>query len=204
MGRVSAGVVSAVLGVMGTVTLVAAPVAAAAKHGTTPTLITKIPHAAPTSHVTRVARLAELGHGTFWECSSSTTPLLVGINRAVLHPGQALNMNFIVKNDGTKPCNYVAPYASASGGAAAAALDIGPCGSLGFKILGAKHKDVWPGVTPFNCPALGFAELQPGASVSGLGTWAQTLPNSTKRIPAGSYTLVIGNSFSFPITIAAH
>ncbi len=203
MGRVLMGLVSALMGVMGAVTSIAAPVAGAAKHVTQPTLITRIPHAEPTSHITRVAKLAELGHGAFWECSSGTTPLLVGINRNVLHPGQPLNMNFIVKNDGTKPCNYVAPYATASG-AAASTLDIGPCGSLGFKILGAKHKDVWPGVTPFNCPALGFAELQPGASVSGLGTWAQTLPNSNKRIPVGSYTLVIGNSFSFPITIAAH
>jgi hypothetical protein len=203
MGRVRVGLLSAALGVLGSVMSIATPIASAAKHATTPTLITKIPHTAPTSHVTRVARLAELGHGAFWECSAGTTPLLVGINRTVLHPGQPLNMNFIVKNDGTKPCNYVAPYATASGGATASALDIGPCGSLGFKILGAKHKNVWPGIAPFNCPALAFAELQPGASVSGLGTWAQTLPGSNKRIPVGSYTLVIGNSFSFPITIAA-
>ena len=204
MGRVLGGLVSIVLGVIVTLGLIVAPAAAASKstrhHGHH---TSKLIQMAKTSHVTKVTKLAQLGHGTFWECPSGSTALLIGINRAVLHPGQVLDMNFIAKNNASIACNYVAPYANGPGGTVSSALQIGPCGSIAFKIVGSHNRNVYPGLVPFNCPALGFAELQPGASVSGLGTWNQTLPNSTKRIPAGSYTLVIGNDFSFPLTIVA-
>jgi hypothetical protein len=74
---------------------------------------------------------------------------------------------------------------------------------MGFQIDGPHHKNVWPGTEPLNCPALGFAQLQPQAAVIGVGQWGQTLPTGTKRIPAGSYTLVVGH-FSFPLKIDAH
>ena len=200
MGRTLGGLLSVVVGAIVIMATAVAP-AAAAKHAPRHK-VTKITHAAKTSNVIKLTKLAQLGHSVFWECPSSSTALLVGVNRTVLHPGQVLNMNFIAKNTGATGCNYVAPYASGAPGTVSTTLQVGPCGSMGFEVMGAKHRNVWPGVVAFNCPALGFAELQPGASVSGLGTWAQTLPNSSKRIPVGNYTLIIDGHFSFPLTIA--
>jgi hypothetical protein len=205
MGRVLGGLVSLVLGVIVTLGLTVAPAAAASKHTSHHGHhAAKTVQLAKTSHVTKVTKLAQLGHGSFWECPSGTTELLIGINRAVLHPGQVLDMNFIAKNNASIACNYVAPYANGPGRTVSSTLQIGPCGSIAFKIIGAHNREVWPGLVPFNCPALGFAEMLPGATVSGLGTWNQTLPNSTKRIPAGSYTLIIANDFSFPITVVSN
>ncbi|HEY3844748.1 MAG TPA: hypothetical protein VGL48_15965 [Acidimicrobiales bacterium] len=157
--------------------------------------------AQPTAKATKTVKLAQLGHGTFWECPSATTALLVGVNQLSLHPGQTLKVEFLAKNQGTSACNYVAPYAGAAPGPTSSLLSVGPCGSMGMEIVGAHHRDVWPGVQPFNCPALGFAQLQPGASVNGAGTWNQTTPNGTKRVKAGSYTLLIDGHFSFPLQI---
>ncbi len=50
----------------------------------------------------------------------------------------------------------------------------------------------------FNCPALGFAQLQPGASVSGSGTWAENKPGSTAHVAAGHYTVVVGGHSASP------
>jgi hypothetical protein len=154
-------------------------------------------------HTARVVKLAQEGRGTFWECPAKTTELLVGVNRLTLHPGDTLKVDFVVKNLGTTACNYVAPYASVAPGPTTTTLQAGPCGSMGFQIDGPHHKNVWPGTEPLNCPALGFAQLQPQAAVIGVGQWGQTLPTGTKRIPAGSYTLVVGH-FSFPLKIDAH
>jgi hypothetical protein len=150
---------------------------------------------------TPTAKLAQGGHGTFWECPAKTTALLVGVNQLVLHPGETLNVDFIVKNVGTATCNYVAPYASAAPGPTSSTLQIGPCGSMGFEIEGAHHHNIWPGVEPFNCPALGFAQLPPGASVVGSGSWSQTRPTGIRRVPTGSYTLVVDGRFTFPLKI---
>jgi hypothetical protein len=144
------------------------------------------------------------GPVTFWECASKTTKALIAVNTLTLHPGTPLKINFIVRNEGTAACNYVAPYASAAPGPASPDLTVGPCGSLGFEILGAHNKDVWPSVKVFNCPALGFAQLQPNGTAVGSGEWDQTEPSGTKRIPAGHYTLVVGKDFFFALTIAAH
>ncbi len=54
-----------------------------------------------------------------------------------------------------------------------------------------------------NCPALGFAQLAAGATVSGTGSWNQDKPNSTRRVAPGTYRLVIDNTpFSFPLHVA--
>jgi hypothetical protein len=153
---------------------------------------------------TKSNKLAELGHGVFWECPAKTTALLVGVNRLTLTPGQSLKVQFLAKNEGGAACNYVAPYAGVAPGPTSPVLDVGPCGSMGMEIEGAHHRDVWPGVQPFNCPALGFAQLQPGASVTGGGSWDQAEPTGTKRVPAGNYTLVVDGKFSFPLQIKAH
>jgi hypothetical protein len=152
----------------------------------------------------KAPKLFQLGHATFWECPAKTTELLIGVNQLTLHPKDILKIDFVVKNLGTAACNYVAPYAGATPGPTAPTLQVGPCGSIGFKIEGAHHKNVWPGVEPFNCPALGFAQLQPQASVIGSGQWGQTLPIGLKRVKPGSYTLVVGKNFSFPLKIDAH
>ncbi|HWE65999.1 MAG TPA: hypothetical protein VG298_05085 [Acidimicrobiales bacterium] len=144
------------------------------------------------------------GHGVFWECPAKTTALLIGVNKLTLHPGQVLTVNFIVKNVGTTACNYVAPYAGEAPGPTQSTLQVGPCGSMGYEIEGAHHHNVWPGVEAFNCPALGFAQLQPNAAVAGTGMWAQTEPTGLKRVPAGSYTLVVDGHFAFPLKIAVH
>jgi hypothetical protein len=145
-----------------------------------------------------------LGHNTFWECPARTTALLIAVNRLDLHPGQTLNVDFIVKNEGATACNYVAPYAGVSPGPTTPALQVGPCGSMGFVILGAHRRNVWPGSVTFSCPALGFAQLQPGASVVGSGSWNQNRPTGTRRMPVGLYTVVVDGHFDFPIKVEAH
>jgi hypothetical protein len=155
-------------------------------------------------HTAQPPKLAIAGKGVFWECPARTTSILVAVNRLDLHPGQVLNVDFVVKNNGPSACNYVAPYAGAAPGPTTSALQVGPCGSMGFEVLNAHRKDVWPGVVTFNCPALGFAQLQPGATVVGTGSWDQSHPTGTKRMPAGSYTLVVGGHFSFPLKLDPH
>jgi hypothetical protein len=177
------------VGALATLGMGAAPAAAKSK----------APH-----HSTTSPKLAQEGYGTFWECPAKTTSFLVAVNRLDLHPGQTLNVDFIVKNLSTTACNYVAPYAGAVPGPTAATLQIGPCGSMGFEIEGAHHRDVWPGVEPFNCPALGFAQLQPNGTVVGSGSWAQSRPTGLHRVSTGSYTLVVDGHFSFPLKIEAH
>ncbi len=62
---------------------------------------------------------------------------------------------------------------------------------------------MWPGVQVVNCPALGFAQLASNGTVSGAGTWNQTKPNSSARVPPGNYTFVVDNRrFSFPLRVA--
>ena len=147
-------------------------------------------------------KLALSGKIAFWECSARTTELLVAVNTLTLHPGGTLDVSFSVKNGGSTSCNYTAPYAAAAPGPVSTALQAGPCGSIGFEIMNGSHHDVWPGTQVVNCPALGFAQLAPGATVSGTGTWDQTRPNSTVRVPAGNYTLVVSNKhFSFPLRL---
>ncbi len=158
-----------------------------------------------TTRATATPKLTQLGHVTFWECSAKTTEMLVVVNTLTLHPGQTLAITFTVRNLAVTGCNYTAPAASTAAGAPATTLQAGPCGSIGFEIEGAHRKDVWPGVQIVHCPALGFAQLASNATVSGTGTWNQTEPNSSKRVPAGNYTLVVnGRNFSFPLHVLAH
>jgi hypothetical protein len=148
-------------------------------------------------------KLAQAGKTTFWECSGRTTELLVAVSTLTLHPGATLDVSFTVRNGGATSCNYTAPYAGSALGPTVTTLDAGPCGSIGFEIVNASHHNVWPGPQVVNCPALGFAQLAPGATVSGTGTWNQTEPNTTARVPAGAYTLVVDTKhFSFPLTVA--
>ena len=128
--------------------------------------------------------------------------MLVAVNTLTLHPGHNLDIDFTVKNGGTTPCNYTAPYAGAAPGPTVTTLEAGPCGSIGFEVESARHHEVWPGSRLVNCPALGFAQLAPNATVSGTGSWSQDKPNSTQRVPAGSYTLVVANkTFTFPLHV---
>jgi len=154
-------------------------------------------------HAAKGPKLAQEGRGKFWECPAKTTSVLVAVNRLTLRPGQELTVSFVVKNLGTAACNYVAPYAGVAPGATVPTLTAGPCGSMVFEVEGAHHADVWPGLAGYNCPALGFAQLQPGASVIGSGTWAQTAGGGTRRVRAGAYTLVIDGRFSFPLRVEA-
>jgi hypothetical protein len=149
-------------------------------------------------------KLLQQGHLTFWECKSKTTVALIGVNTLVLHPGQSLTINFIVRNESAKTCDYVAPYVGVVPGPTATTLEVGPCGAVGFEIEGPHHRNLWPGVVTYNCPALGFAQLAPNGTTVGSGTWNQTRPGGTARVPVGHDTLVVAGHFSFPITIDAH
>lgn len=150
----------------------------------------------------KTTKLAQAGHAAFWDCSSKSTVLLVVVNTLTLHPGATLDVSFTVRNGGTASCNYTAPYAGAAPGPTSTALTAGPCGSVGFEIDNSHHHPVWPGSQVVNCPALGFAQLAAGATVSGTGSWDQTEPNSTRRVPAGNYTLTVENKhFSFPLRV---
>jgi hypothetical protein len=145
---------------------------------------------------------AQAGHAAFWDCPAKTTELLVAVNTLTLHPGASLVISFTVRNGGTASCSYTAPYAGVVPGPTSTALTAGPCGSVGYEIQGANRHNVWPGVQVVNCPALGRAQLAPGATVSGTGSWNQTQPNSTHRVPPGSYTLVLENKhFGFPLRV---
>jgi hypothetical protein len=147
--------------------------------------------------------LAETGPATFWDCPSKTTLLLVVVNTLTLHPGDTLDVSFTVRNGATTSCNYTAPYAGVAPGPTSTTLTAGPCGSVDFRIDDAHHHNVWHGNEVVNCPALGFAQLAAGATVSGTGGWNQTKPNSTHRVAPGNYTLVVENKhFTFPIRIA--
>jgi hypothetical protein len=129
--------------------------------------------------------------------------MLVVVNTLTLHPGQTLDVSLTVRNGGTASCNYTAPYAGVAPGPTSTTLTAGPCGSVGFQIEDSHHHNVWPGDEVINCPALGFAQLAAGATVSGTGSWSQTKPNSTHRVPAGNYTLTVENKhFSFPLRVA--
>jgi hypothetical protein len=171
--------------------LAAGPPAAAKRTSTTP-------------RHSSAPKLNALGAVKFWECPSKTTQMLVAVNTLTLHPGESLNIGFIVKNKGTGTCNYTAPYAGVAPGPTSTTLEAGPCGSIGFEIVNAHGHAVWPGPQLVNCPALGFAQLAPGASVSGLGSWNQDKPNTSQRVAPGNYTLIVDDRhFSFPLRVAA-
>ena len=157
-----------------------------------------------TTHRSSPPQLNALGYVKFWECPSKTTEMLVAVNTLTLHPGSILDITFVVRNKGTGSCNYTAPYAGIAPGPTSATLQAGPCGSVGFEIASSRGHEVWPGPQLVNCPALGFAQLAPGATVSGTGTWNQNEPNSGRRVSPGKYTLIVDNKhFSFPIQVSA-
>ena len=142
----------------------------------------------------------------FWECPAKTTELIVAVNTLTLHPGASLDISFTVHNTGTAACDYTAPYAGVASGPTVTTLTAGPCGSVGYEIRGPHGGNVWPGPALVNCPALGSARLAPDGMVSGTGSWNQTRPHSTHRVPAGNYTLVVNDNrhFSFPIRVASN
>jgi hypothetical protein len=157
-----------------------------------------------TTHHSSAPKLDAVGNVKFWECPSKTTRMLVAVNTLTLHPGSTLDITFIIKNTGTKSCNYTAPYAGVAPGPTSTTLQAGPCGSVGYAIANSRGHEVWPGPQLVNCPALGFAQLAPGATVSGTGTWNQDKPNTSTRVPPGKYTLVVDNKhFSFPIHVSS-
>jgi hypothetical protein len=146
-------------------------------------------------------KTVQVGHSTFWECKTPSTKVLVALSSLTLRVGTPLTLNFVVRNTGTAACNYVAPYADVAPGPTASVLQAGPCGSIGFDVVAANKHNVWPGPAAFNCPALGFAQLQPGASVSGSGTWAENKPGSTAHVAPGRYTVVVDGHFRFPVRV---
>jgi hypothetical protein len=157
-----------------------------------------------TTHHSSAAKLSAVGNVKFWECPSKTTKMLVAVNTLTLHPGSTLSVTFIIKNTGSKPCNYTAPYAGVAPGPTSATLQAGPCGSVGYAITTSRGHEVWPGPQLVNCPALGFAQLAPGATVSGTGTWNQEKPNTDRRVSPGKYVLVVDNKhFSFSIQVSS-
>jgi hypothetical protein len=157
-----------------------------------------------TTHHASAPKLSAVGNVKFWECPSKTTRMLVAVNTLTLRPGSTLDITFIIKNTGTKSCNYTAPYAGVAPGPASTTLQAGPCGSIGYAIATSRGHEVWPGPQLVNCPALGFAQLAPGATVTGTGTWNQDKPNTNTRISPGKYVLVVDNKhFSFPLHVSS-
>jgi hypothetical protein len=161
------------------------------------------PPVAAATPKTSSTKLAQTAHVAFWDCPAKTTEILVVVNTLTLHPGAPLDVSFTVRNAGKTPCNYTAPYAGVTPGPTTTALTAGPCGSVGFQIDDPHHHDVWPSDEVVNCPALGFAQLAAGATVSGTGAWDQDKPNSTHRVAPGTYTLLVQNKrFSFTLHVA--
>jgi hypothetical protein len=162
-----------------------------------------VPAGASRSGAHAAPKLAQVGHAVFWECPAKTTELLVAVNTLTLHPGATLDISFTVRNTGTTACHYTAPYAGVAPGPTATTLSAGPCGSVGYLIRRPHNSNVWPGPQLVNCPALGVAQLAAGSTVSGTGSWNQTKPDSTRRVPVGDYTLVVNDNrhFSFPLSV---
>lgn len=159
---------------------------------------------ATTTHHSPAPKLDAVGNVKFWECPSKTTKMLVALNTLTLHPGSTLTITFIIRNTGTMSCNYTAPYAGITPGPTTSALQAGPCGSIGYEIATSHGHEVWPGPQLVHCPALGFAQLAPGATVSGTGTWNQDEPNTDRRVSPGKYTVIVDNkTFSFPIEVSS-
>jgi hypothetical protein len=157
-----------------------------------------------TTRALAVPKLALLAHRTFWECPKATTSVLVDVSSLTLHPGQTLSISFIVRNQAATACSYVAPYAGAAPGPTTTSLQVGPCGSMSYVVYGAHHRNVYPGLEVFNCPALGPGQLAPSATVEGGGTWSQTGSSGSGRLAPGNYTLVVDGHFTFPLHLAAH
>ena len=117
-------------------------------------------------------KLLQQGPVTFWECKAKTTQASDRGELATLHPGDQLKLNFIVRNEGTKPCNYVVAARRRRARATAPTLPMGPCGAIGFEIdIEAHNQMVWPGVTTVQLsrPELS-ASWRPVATVVGSGT----------------------------------
>jgi hypothetical protein len=210
MKAVRRGTMAITLAVLGLCLVGAGPSGAAAHHkkpahhARKATVASNTTATPTTAKADSSSRLTQGGHGTFWECPAKSTSLLIGVNSLDLHPGQNLNIDFIVRNGGTAGCNYVAPYVGSAPGPTATSLQIGPCGEMGFEIEGAHNRNVWPGTEPFNCPALGFAQLAPSGAVAGAGSWDQMLPGRPARVPSGTYTLLVDGRFAFTLHIDAH
>lgn len=167
---------------------VATPATAAPRKGTT---------------LVKTPKLVQAGHAAFWDCPAKTTDLSVVVNTLTLRPGATLEISFTVRNGGAVSCNYTAPYAGMVPGPTSTALTAGPCGSVAYEIENSQHRNVWPGTQVVNCPALGSAQLVPGATVSGTGSWNQSEPNGARRVPLGGYTLTVENQhFRFPLRVA--
>ena len=148
-------------------------------------------------------KLAQAGHVTFWECPAATTELLVAVNTLTLHPGAIARHHLRGPQQRADGLQLHRPLRGRRPGPTSTTLEAGPCGSVGYEIVGPHQRNVWPGDRVVNCPALGFAQLAPGGIVTGAGSWNQNRSNSAQRVPVGRYTLVVNRHFSFPIHIVA-
>jgi hypothetical protein len=149
-------------------------------------------------------KLVQVAHTGFWDCAPRTTKVMVAVHTLTVRPGSPLTLSFVVRNTGSHSCNYIAPAGgTVPGPATTSHLDAGPCGSLNFVVDDDNDHNVWPGPYVFNCPALGFAPLRPGASLSGTGTWDGTKPGVNAALPSGRYTLVVDGHFRFPLRLLA-
>lgn len=159
-------------------------------------------HAPAKTPVVRApTRRSRTAHVAFWECPAKSTSVLVAVDALVLHPGQTLHLSFIAKNLGQTACSYVAPYAGVAPGPTAAALTMGPCGSLPFVVDNTHDHNVWPGTAAFACPALGYAQLAPGQVVQGTGSWDLTRGGSTAPVAPGTYTVVVDKVLRIPLRV---
>jgi hypothetical protein len=158
---------------------------------------------AKTPVVRAPTRRSRTAHVAFWECPAKSTSVLVAVDALVLHPGQTLHLSFIAKNLGQAACSYVAPYAGVVPGPTAAALAMGPCGSLPFVVDNKHGHNVWPGTAAFACPALGYAQLASGQVVQGTGSWDLTRGGSTAHVPPGTYTVVVDKVLRIPLRVTA-
>ena len=135
--------------------------------------------------VASAPKLDAVGNVKFWECPSKTTKMLVALNTLTLHPGSTLSITFVVRNTGTKPCSYTAPYADIAPGPTTTTLQAGPCGSVRYEIATSHGHEVWPGPQLVNCPpwvspgpgrhCLGHRHVEPGQA-----------PNTDSRVPPAS------------------
>jgi hypothetical protein len=126
-------------------------------------------------------------------CAAKSVVARVTISTLAFAAAQPVTLHATVRNVSGSPCAVV----GRAGGFTSA---MGPCNSLPLKVLNSRGVNVWPGSATYNCPMLLQLSFAAGAQFQAVGTWNQQSA-SGRRVPAGHYRVVVGDTLSFAITI---
>jgi len=126
-------------------------------------------------------------------CGAKSVVARVTIGTLEFAAAQPVTLHATVRNVSESQCAVV-------GRAGGPTTAMGPCNSLSLKVLNSRGVNIWPGSVPYMCPLLLQLSFTAGAQFRAVGTWNQESA-SGRRVPAGRYRVVVGNTLSFAITI---